>query len=233
MTDDTIGLVFMLVLLGAIAVVATLGRMSARLKKLVLAALVLRLVGSIAYYVMFRTLYSTSDANAYLSIGRQYAEQIWQADYSIFQAERWWGTNFLRLLTGVVVAGIGGSPIATYLAFSLAAFAGLYAFGVAFRRAYPDIPLANYVRWIWLFPSLWFWPSAVGKDAILLLGLGLAVKGFVGTGRRVQWHFLAVGLFCVFAVRPQVAAVVTLSLVLAQWVAAREDGRLHGLLKAL
>ena len=42
---------------------------------------------------------------------------------------------------------------------------------VAFRRTYPELPPERYGAWVFLFPSLWFWSAALGKDALLLCGV--------------------------------------------------------------
>jgi hypothetical protein len=76
----------------------------------------------------------------------------------------------------------------------------------------------RYARWIWLFPSLWYWPSSVGKEALIMLGLGTAVAGFIGRGERVNWLLLTLGTTLVVAVRPQVAAVAMVAFILAHWL---------------
>lgn len=129
----------------------------------------------------------------------------------------WWGTQFVNFVSGSVLSLIGTTVLGEFIVFSLIGFLGLVGFAVAFRRNYPQLPLSRYVRWIWLFPSLWFWPSSVGKEAIVLAGIGLAVAGFIGRG-QINWILLSLGIFLVFAIRPQVAAVVFLAFVFAYWL---------------
>jgi hypothetical protein len=117
-----------------------------------------------------------------------------------------------------VLSLIGPSMLAEFMAFSFLAFAGIWGFVIAFKRTNPDIPVQRYARWLFLFPSLWFWPSSVGKESLILLGIGLSFAGFVGHKGRVDWLLLIAGLFPVWAIRPQVAAVVISSYVLAYWL---------------
>jgi hypothetical protein len=124
----------------------------------------------------------------------------------------------LSFPSGIVLSIIGPSLRGEFIVFALLSFLGLVGFATAFRRSYPHIPLENYARWIFLFPSLWYWPASLGKEAIILLGVGLVVSGFFGQRGRKHWPTLFFGTFLVFAVRPQVCAVLLFSLVLAHWL---------------
>jgi hypothetical protein len=200
-------------------------RLSKAVKRLVYAALTLRILGTFGRYYMVTVMYdNTGDSFRYFDWGVRYSEFLWSFDtQSLFNPDlwsgsKWWGTTFVRYVTGLVVAGSGHSFFGSFLFFSLFAFLGLVGFGIAFHRAYPELPAASYLRWIWLFPSLWFWPSAVGKEALLLMGLGLAVWGFIGKKGNTNWVLLSIGIFFIFAVRVQVAAVFVVSLIMAHWL---------------
>ncbi len=121
---------------------------------------------------------------------------------------------------------VGESMRGGFVVFSLLSFAGLAAFAAAFARSFPHMPAERYARWVWLFPSLWFWPSSIGKDALILCGLGVFALGFVGRRSRlhpdrassVNWPLMVLGGALVFCVRPQVAAVVIASAVGSIWL---------------
>jgi hypothetical protein len=89
---------------------------------------------------------------------------------------------------------------------------GIVALAAAFHRACPGIAVERYLVWVVLFPSLWYWPAAVGKDALILAGIGLATLGYVGRNARVSWLPLLCGFSLLFAVRPQVAALLTFTM---------------------
>jgi hypothetical protein len=229
MHSDLLGLVAVFALVFFVAGLVAVSRLPPALKLLVYAGLLLRGVGAIVRYeVMFRFYEGTGDATAYYREGLVYAEYFSKLDFSPFfdstlwYSKPWWGTQFVDFPSGIVLALIGPTMLGAFVVFSLFAFLGLVGFAVAFRRSYPSVPLSRYVRWIWLFPSLWYWPSSIGKESITLMGLGLAVAGFIGLRNRVHWVLLGVGLFLIFAIRPQVAAVVALSMIIAQWLSFRD-----------
>jgi hypothetical protein len=225
-TEDIVGLCYVIGFIFMLGLMVSATRMPAPLKRLIYAGLALRIVGGLARFVIFYEVYDGSgDAPGYYRRGWQYAQMLWQGDFRMFYDQslwfggyQWQETGFPPFPSMVVLALIGPSQIGEYVAFSLLAFLGLVGFAVAFKRMYPDIPLQRYARWIFLFPSLWYWPSNVGKEAIILMGLGLAFMGFIGKNDRIQWIPLLIGLFFVWAVRSQVAAIVVLCFMLAYWL---------------
>jgi hypothetical protein len=225
-TDGVVGLAIVLAAVAVLAHLVRKSRLRRSLKILTLTALGLRVVGAFVYYGLFElTSYSGGDYNLYHSIGLEYARRIAGGDFSMFTDSgewfggAWTGTQFPCFSAGIIAAVLGPNLLAQFIIFSLLAFVGLVGLAIAFRRSYPDVPVERYARWIWLFPSLWFWSATLGKDALLLCGVGVATCGFVGFRGRINWLLLALGTLLIFAVRPQVAAVVMLALVVAQWVA--------------
>jgi hypothetical protein len=220
-----LGFLAVVALILGVACVVSFSRLPRALKLLIYAGLALRVVGSwLRYKVYFEFYGGIGDAGGYYRRGLAYAERFRELDFSPFFDPNlwfrgeWWGTSFVSFPSGIILSAIGPSFLGEFVAFSLLAFLGLVGFAVAFHRSCPDIPLARYALWIWLFPSLWFWPSSVGKEAIVLMGLGLAVAGFIGRKERIDWTLLIVGTFFVFAIRPQVAAVAILSFILSYWL---------------
>ncbi|MGH7926213.1 MAG: hypothetical protein ACREQV_00255, partial [Candidatus Binatia bacterium] len=164
------------------------------------------------------------DSVSYYEFGVEYAQLFRRMDFSPLTEEaawrggNWWGTEFVRLVSGFVVSIIGPSMKVEYVVFALFGFVGILGFSVAFYRKYQAAASYQYLAWIFLFPSLWFWPSSIGKESLILMGLGLAVCAFVGRRDHINWPLLVGALFLVFAVRPQVAGVLLAALVLAQWL---------------
>lgn len=223
--EAILGFLVVLTFVFGVGCIVAHSRIPRALKLLIHAALALRVAGAcVRYAVIFGFYGGESDSRVYYWRGLEYADLFWQLDFSplynpaLWHSGQFFETQFVRFASGIVLSVIGPSLLGEFLVFSLLAFLGLVGFAIAFRRAYPGIPLSRYARWIWLFPSLWFWPSSVGKEAILLMGLGLAVAGFVGRNQRANWLLMVLGTFFVFAIRPQVAAVLILSFILAQWL---------------
>lgn len=227
LAHDIIAVTAIIAVMLGVACAVSFSRLPKTLKLLVYAALALRIVGSwLRYTVLYEFYGNIGDAGGYYRRGLEYAALLWQLDFSSFfdpslwVRGKWWGTQFVSIPSGVVLAVTGPSVRAEFLVFSLLGLLGLVGFAVAFRRSYPQVPLARFARWLWLFPSLWYWPSTVGKEPLIIMGLGLAVAGFIGRRDRTNWPLLFVGMFFVFAVRPQVAAVVLLSFLMAQWLSS-------------
>jgi hypothetical protein len=220
----SIALVTLVILVIFMAAVVASSRLSDVVKMLLCAGLGLRLVGALTRYeVLFKFYDGSGDARVYYKTGLLHAEYFKRLDVSqVFDSSAWWGgtfpgTQFVRFVSGGVLTIIGPSLRSEFVVFSLLAFAGLLAFAVAFARSYPRINLGRYLVWIMLFPSLWYWPSSVGKEAILLLGIGITVLGFVGRGGRVNWIVIVTGLLLVYATRPQVLGILLVAILLSQW----------------
>lgn len=228
MTSDALGLVFILILIGATLVVLACAPIPRGLKGIICLGLVLRVGGALARYaVLFGVYHGSGDARGYYRTGLTYAERfrafdfspLWDSSY--WTNPHWWGTQFVSFPSGFVLAIIGPTMLGEFIVFSLFAFLGLVALVVAFRRAFPTVPSARYAAWILLFPSLWYWPSSVGKESIMVLGIGLATLGFVGVRGRIRLLPLLGGLAILISVRPQVAAVFVVCAGLAHWLTGR------------
>jgi len=191
---------------------------------LLLLGLVLRLAGSMLYLSLIGGYYGGGDYLLYFRDGSQFANSaaglLTALDPDYWLAGRWWGTAFVSRLTGALFMVFGTSLPLAFLAFSLIGYGGIVSLWLAFRRAFPNEASERYLAWIVLFPSLWFWPAALGKDPLLLCGIGIATLGFVGRRGHTRWVPLAGGLLLVFMVRPQVAAVFAFSAVSAHWLAS-------------
>lgn len=195
------------------------------IKELVLIGLILRVIGAAARYVVIYRVYGGyGDAILYYNVGLRYSQQFKQLDFSPLTLDTaWWGgtwrgTEFVRWVSGFVLSLIGSSQKVEFVAFAIFGFVGVLGFAIAFYRKYPRPASYRYFAWIFLFPSLWFWPSSIGKESLILMGLGLAVAAFVGRRDNINWILLGGGLLLVFSARPQVAGILLASMVVAQWL---------------
>jgi hypothetical protein len=197
-------------------------RLSPELLNVFVLGLLLRFVGSVARLQVIEQLYSgVGDAKMYFDAGRMYADQIRALDFGFLLGEgtineQWWGTQFIRSVTGFVVFLTGESFQAGFLVFSLFSFVGLVLCARAFGVACGPKAEVVFARWVWLWPSLCFWPSSIGKDALMVLGAGLAAYGYVGNGTSRRWLYVGAGIALCGAVRPHVAAVVAGSILAAE-----------------
>lgn len=223
--SEWVGIGALSALLFAVAMLVATSRLPGALKALFLVGLGLRVIGAVMKYKVYFIFYGgAADSGVYYRTGLDLAEAFRRFDFSAlfdtstWHGGSWYGTQAVYFLSGGVLTFLGPSMIGEYIVFSLFAFVGLIGFGIAFRRSYPDVPWSRYLRWICLFPSIWFWTAAVGKEAVLMMGLGIAVMGFIGRRGRVNWVLLSIGLFLLFAIRPQVTGILLGSMILAQWL---------------
>jgi hypothetical protein len=218
-------LVLSLVLLAAV-VVPVLPGLSRPARTLILIGLALRIVGGQVYFAVTETIYGgAADYNTYYYHGLRYAEALFAGrpgEHGSFWLDGgvWCCTAFTIRTAGVLIGGLGLSMTGAFILFGLFGYAGILAFAVAFGRAFPGVKVERYLVWIAFFPSLWYWPAVLGKDALVLGGLGLAVLGFVGRHGRHGLLTMIAGLSLVFAIRPQVAIVLTAAFVLGHWLVA-------------
>jgi hypothetical protein len=225
MTSDSLGMYLVLALYLAGALVVLLVRLPTPVKLVLLAGLLMRPLGATLRWAILQFYYNGSgDASRYFGRGRTHAALLWQGapdpfwDVFFRSARSWQGTRFVEATSAMVVSVIGPTKVGAFMFFGLFAMIGLVAFGVAFARACPEASAARYLGWILLFPSLLYWPSSVGKEAIILMGLGLATMGFIGKRGRINWGVLLIGIFFVYAVRAEVAAVTVMSFAISHWL---------------
>lgn len=210
--------------------------------KLLLLAVGLRILGStVRYELLFRFYHGFGDAVRYYREGLDLTERIWGASASALslgfwvpQFGDWWGTPFLIRVSGVVLSFIGPTMRGEFLVFSLLSFLGLYAIATAFRNTGMGRHRSLwFATLLWAWPSLWFWPASVGKEAVLMLAIGLVTLGYVGKGEAIRWIPFAAGLALAFFIRPHVALVLALSGMAAHWIAGWERFTPRRFLEAL
>lgn len=192
---------------------------------LLLIAVVLRMIGGVVRLEIIDQFYGgVGDSKMYFASGALYAERIRELDFSFIEDDtnasgRYWGTPFVRFVTGFVVAVVGPSMRAGFLVFGFLSFIGLYLGVRAFDTAFEGEGTTQYAQWVWLWPSLWFWPVSIGKDALMILAVGIVTYGYVGINGRVRWFVVALGLLIAGSVRPHVAGVLATTVLFAEWLA--------------
>jgi hypothetical protein len=180
------------------------------LVRIIMAALVLKLVGSlIRYWVAFVLYDGSADAAGYLGAGNRLAAAMRLGDFSFSQTGGGGssGTLFIRQVTGWVLFVTGPSPWAAFLVFAWFSFLGLYLFHRAFKLAVPGGDGRRYAYLVFFLPTLLYWPSSVGKEAWMLMMLGLGALGVarIFTHRSSGYVITAASLAGCAAVRPHMA----------------------------
>ena len=189
-----------------------------RLFQLLLAALALKLLGSLVrYWVSFSYYGGVVDSAYYHEVGAAISERFRSGTFDT-GLESLTGTNFVPFFTSLLYTVIGPNIFAGYLIFSWLAFWGLFYAYRAFVIAMPGGDRRGYARLLFFLPSILYWPSSIGKDAWMLFTLGLAAYGAarILSGRVLRGAIIAgLALWLAALVRPHVAGMVGLGLAVA------------------
>lgn len=180
--------------------------------KVLVLAVAAKAVGTGARYFVLQDLYGgVGDAASYLIAGLDLSAQIREGRFPVEAAQT--GTAFMEFIAGVFYTVAPQTLIAGFYFFSFLSLVGAYLFLQAFRVAVPDGDHRRYAVLIFLVPTMVFWPSSLGKEAWLVLTLGIGGYGAARILQRRRWGYLltALGIAGMFSVRPHMAALFALS----------------------
>ncbi|MGB8360870.1 MAG: hypothetical protein WCE80_05675 [Acidimicrobiia bacterium] len=189
-----------------------------------------KLVGTLLRYYMAVDLYGTGDAFRYHSRGVAFAG-IWRTLAIPVSDAGGQGTAFTEVVTGLVYSIYTPTMRGGFLMFAFLAFLGQLMFYAALRPWLKTKALKRYAIAVLFFPSLVFWPASIGKDALMMLFLGLATLGISRLLRRFEPMGLitaGLGLYLAAQVRPHVAIMLALAGALAFLLMRRTDRRVGG-----
>ena len=187
------------------------------LQRFIVWGFIAKLVGAGARYWMVTGLYETGDSLAYHEIGQLFARQ-WRSLVVPISDASSPGTAFTEVVTGFIYAIYTPTLLGGFLMFATLSFIGQILFYSAFRPWMSPDKKKLYALAVFFFPSLVFWPSSVGKDALMVLFLGLAAYGcsvLLRTYRVSSVLLIAPGLYLASGIRPHVAGILGIALVLA------------------
>jgi hypothetical protein len=186
--------------------------------KILMLGLLLKMVFSMLNLYFAVVVYGgTADALSYSRIGTTISQYIWRLEFDKVVPFLTWGTDFINFFTGVVYSIIGPSIYGGFFVYALISFLGSYFYYRAFRTAFPDGNKWLYLVLVFLFPSILFWSSVIGKDALMALFLGLFAYG---AAQLVQNQLkglvpAALGFTGALWIRPHIAAISILAFALA------------------
>lgn len=167
----------LIVIIASLAFAAIGWRMRSRddrdwLLKWVMLGLAAKVVGTLARYWMVAVLYGGGDSYRYFEVGNQLAD-VWQSGrVPVLTGSGAFGTQIIEYFTGTLFAIFSPDMVSGFLLFSLFAFGGQLMFYAAFRRWAAPGQLKPYAFFILFLPTYVFWPSSIGKDAIVVFAIG-------------------------------------------------------------
>lgn len=188
-----------------------------RVRRLIVAALLAKLVGTLVRYAVLISVYREGDALEYHRVGSGLAEFFRNGDFTVDLGQRVVGTGFIEILTGLIYTLTGSTFLGGFLVYSWLGFWGLYLFYRAFRIACPGGEHRQYALLLFFLPSMLFWPSSIGKEAWMTLCLGAFAYGaarlVAHRGQVLPW--ITAGVLGSAMVRPHVTLIAVVSLMAA------------------
>ena len=180
----------------------------------VLAVLVKEFASHMRYSTLINDYGQVGDASVYDTYGARYY-RYWTGQsnlVSILDDIR--KSNFLRFFTGVIYYLFGNDMIAGFMAFGLIAFAGSYLWYRATVEAVPFLDRRLYFIIVMFVPSILFWPSSIGKEALMQFAIGSAAlaTAHMLNGKLLRGLLVGVpGFWLMWVVRPHLLALVVLA----------------------
>jgi hypothetical protein len=122
------------------------------------------------------------------------------------------GTHAVVAFTSVFSVALGLSLFGVFLVFNIFGYIGLLAFAGALKSA---TRFKRYqirlLAWIIVFlPSVSFWSSAIGKDAVAFMAMGLAL--WAALDLKTRWLLMAFAVLAMLFVRPHMAGIMVIGL---------------------
>lgn len=179
------------------------------------------------FFATFYRMTHGFDAYVYNKEGDRIAEAFRHFRFDVDPGAPVPGTGGFRIVAGVVSVFTGSNLTAKFLIFAWLGFLGCFLMYRAFVTALPKADHHRFALLIFLWPSLFFWPSSIGKDCWMLLTLGIAS---VGAARVLGRHpggytLLVVGLLLGSFVRPHVSLMALLAFGVALLIGRRDSAR--------
>lgn len=188
------------------------------LLKWIMWGLAAKVAATLARYWMVAIFYGGGDAYRYFDVGNHLAE-VWRSGrVPVLTGAGAFGTQILEYFTGMVFAVFSPDMVGGFLLFSLFAYAGQLMFYAAFRHWARPSQLKPYAFFILFLPTYAFWPSSIGKDAIVVFALGAAAYCIARllVGYEIRWLVgLAVSLVALGLIRIHIAGLVVIGLIAA------------------
>lgn len=122
------------------------------------------------------------------------------------------GTHAVIALTSIFSDRLGLSILGVFLVFNIFGYIGLLAFAGALKSVTwnKNRQLRLLALVIILLPSVSFWSSAIGKDAISFMAMGLSLWAAINLKRR--WLLMTFAVLAMLFVRPHMAGMMVIGL---------------------
>jgi len=186
-----------------------------------------KIFGAYARHYMVQNVYLSGDSLSYYTAGTEFAT-AWRAGViPPLSGSGSLGTQVVEAFTGGLFAIFTPDLLGGFVMFSMLSFLGQLGLYAAFRRWAKPHQLKPYAFLVLFFPTFAFWPSSIGKDALVILCLGLAAY-FISRlleSFELRWILpLGLALTGLGLIRIHIAGLVALALVAALLVSKLRIG---------
>jgi hypothetical protein len=167
------------------------------------------------------------DGGIYTIKGAELAQSYKHLNFNVDTGGSFPGTGGMRFLAGIVATITNTSAFAQFLVFTWLGFVGCYLLYKAFVTAMPNGDHKRYALLIFLWPTLIYWPSSVGKDCWMLFTLGIGAIGAARVLRRLPggYTLLVIGLLLGSIVRPHIVLMELVAFAFALLIGRRANTR--------
>ena len=198
------------------------------MRRLLLAALAMKLAGAAAVvYVFFRVYGGNADMIGYFNAGQRVVLALRnQGDWPF---TRYTSTEFAGIITGLVLLVIGTSFPAAVAAFALLSYFGQFLYYRAFLAALPNGNRYLAATLLMLLPSIVYWTAPMGKDSLILFFMSLAIYGYARIYSKMDaksWALFTFGMVGAAFVRPHIAAMLAMSCTVPYLLSRNRQGLL-------
>ncbi len=177
-------------------------------------ALLAKMVATLARLSIGDQVYGLADARRYDIAGSTVSDHVWRGEFNAAFSNFGLGADATGFVTGVIYSLAGQTLFGGFLIFGFIAFLGSILFIHAYRCAFPNSNSRSFSVLILLYPTVLYWPSGVGKDALMFFLVGIVSYGAAAilTGRHCRGIVaLMAGLGGAFAIRPHIALIAGLA----------------------
>ena len=166
-----------------------------------LAGLGARMIGAVP------RLLSGADATVYQREGVRISDSLLALNFGVDPGRAVPGTGTVRYFSGIVNVFTGGSYVITFLIFATIAFVGQVLLLLALQPVLSRKQMRAFVVLVMFSPTMVYWPSSIGKESLVLFGIGLS---FFGVSRLYDRNWSGIvpallGGLAVGLIRPHVA----------------------------
>lgn len=196
---------------------------------IVMSAAVAKLVFAfVRYFVAFEVYKGQADMVSYHNGGLTYVDSFRRL--IVPQTGNVIGTNWIKVFTGFVYSISGASIVSGGFIFAWIGFVGFVLLARAFAVAVPIGDVRRYTILVLFLPSLLYWPASIGKESWMMFGIGLSSYGIacIYARRSIGTVWFALGIGAIILVRPHVALIEFVGIVLAYALRRSPDRTLAG-----